>query len=580
MLRFSGAGVSDVGRVRPHNEDSGFVGPYVALVADGVGGAAAGEVASATAAYSASAVALGRLRSPARAGARRGLHRRGRGRADGRAARPRPAGDGDHAHDAGHRRPPASRSVTSATRAATSLPRAACCARSPRTTPTSSTSSTAASSTPPRRATHPWRNVVLRSVDGDPEGGGLDVVRLDVPGRRPADAVQRRAHRPGPRRPDRRGAGHPRARRRRGRPHRAGPRGRRSRQHHRASWSTWSTARGWSVTARLLGALCDPRNVVDPAAVHLRVASPPTGVPPHLRHDCSTGVTTSSVRPSRAPSRSATAAGSASPSTARPAAPRSSGCTAPPARAARSRSRPAGTPTSTACASSAWTGPGIGSSTPHLYDRIGDWTGDLELLLDALAIDTCRLIGLSGRRALRARRRAPTCPSGCTASASSAGSCPTRGPDADRRRRRSSSRSGSRRCSRSRGCRSGVAITQGIRLVRPLAGTALDLYAAVQPPGDKNLLSRPGVQGDVPRRPAQRQPLPDLGAAQRPAAVHPRLGLRRRRRRASRCAGGTATTTTSSRSATAGTSSPGCPTRPSPRSTARATSAGSASPRR
>ena len=61
MLRFSGAGVSDVGRVRPHNEDSGFVGPYVALVADGVGGAAAGEIASATAAYSASAVALAQL---------------------------------------------------------------------------------------------------------------------------------------------------------------------------------------------------------------------------------------------------------------------------------------------------------------------------------------------------------------------------------------------------------------------------------------------------------------------------------------------------------------------------------------
>ena len=33
---------------------------------------------------------------------------------------------------------------------------------------------------PAARATHPWRNVVLRSVDGDPEGGGLDVVRLDV----------------------------------------------------------------------------------------------------------------------------------------------------------------------------------------------------------------------------------------------------------------------------------------------------------------------------------------------------------------------------------------------------------------
>src|SRR3954471_7371592 len=61
MLRFSGAGVCDVGRVRPHNEDSAFVGPYVAIVADGVGGAAAGEIASATAAYCASAAALGRF---------------------------------------------------------------------------------------------------------------------------------------------------------------------------------------------------------------------------------------------------------------------------------------------------------------------------------------------------------------------------------------------------------------------------------------------------------------------------------------------------------------------------------------
>jgi protein phosphatase len=58
MLRFSGAGATHVGLVREHNEDSAFVGPYVALVADGVGGAAAGEVASATAAYLVSAHAL------------------------------------------------------------------------------------------------------------------------------------------------------------------------------------------------------------------------------------------------------------------------------------------------------------------------------------------------------------------------------------------------------------------------------------------------------------------------------------------------------------------------------------------
>lgn len=50
MLRFSGVGVTDVGGVREENEDAAFMGPYLALVADGVGGGAAGEVASATAA--------------------------------------------------------------------------------------------------------------------------------------------------------------------------------------------------------------------------------------------------------------------------------------------------------------------------------------------------------------------------------------------------------------------------------------------------------------------------------------------------------------------------------------------------
>jgi len=51
MLRFRSAGRSDVGPVRDGNEDAGFAGPYLQVVADGVGGEAAGEVASATAAY-------------------------------------------------------------------------------------------------------------------------------------------------------------------------------------------------------------------------------------------------------------------------------------------------------------------------------------------------------------------------------------------------------------------------------------------------------------------------------------------------------------------------------------------------
>ncbi len=58
MLQFRRAGASHVGLVRDNNEDSGFAGPYLLLVADGVGGAAAGEFASATATYVACALSM------------------------------------------------------------------------------------------------------------------------------------------------------------------------------------------------------------------------------------------------------------------------------------------------------------------------------------------------------------------------------------------------------------------------------------------------------------------------------------------------------------------------------------------
>ena len=183
MLRFSGAGVSDVGRVRPHNEDSGFVGPYVALVADGVGGAAAGEVASATAAYSASAVALGRIgRRPelvlaeaytaatdgVRLGVQRDLDRLGMATTltmlvtDGRRVALGHVGD-----SRGYlfRRPGSDPgTLHQLTKDHTYVQHLV----------------DSGQLTSARRATHPWRNVVLRSVDGDPEGGGLDVVRLEA----------------------------------------------------------------------------------------------------------------------------------------------------------------------------------------------------------------------------------------------------------------------------------------------------------------------------------------------------------------------------------------------------------------
>ena len=178
MLRFLGAGVSDVGRVRPHNEDSAFVGPYVAIVADGVGGAAAGEIASATAAYSASAVALGRFgeapervlaeayaaaAAGVRMGVQRDLDRLGMATTltmvvtDGRNVSLGHVGDsrGYTFRDGELRQITKDHTYVQHLIDTGQL-------------------------TAEDRAVHPWRNVVLRSVDGDPEGGGLDVVRLDV----------------------------------------------------------------------------------------------------------------------------------------------------------------------------------------------------------------------------------------------------------------------------------------------------------------------------------------------------------------------------------------------------------------
>lgn len=39
---------------------------------------------------------------------------------------------------------------------------------------------------------------------------------------------------------------------------------------------------------------------------------------------------------------------------------------------------------------------GIGSSSPYVYSDVLEWTKDLDQLLDALGVDTFRLVGLSG----------------------------------------------------------------------------------------------------------------------------------------------------------------------------------------
>ncbi len=49
LLRLHYSAISDVGRVRKDNQDSGYAGPWLLTVCDGVGGAARGDIASSTA---------------------------------------------------------------------------------------------------------------------------------------------------------------------------------------------------------------------------------------------------------------------------------------------------------------------------------------------------------------------------------------------------------------------------------------------------------------------------------------------------------------------------------------------------
>jgi len=186
MLRFSGTGVSDIGSVREHNEDSAFVAPYVALVADGVGGAAAGEVASATVAYVASSVALSRFGdrpedvirdavAAARANLRRGVE--DDSSRDGMATTlTMLVSDGarillGHVGDSRAYRYRAG-NLVQLSRDHTYV----------------QTLIDAGMLRPEEMAVHPWRNVVLRSLQGSPEAELTDVDVLEVT-TRPGDRL-------------------------------------------------------------------------------------------------------------------------------------------------------------------------------------------------------------------------------------------------------------------------------------------------------------------------------------------------------------------------------------------------------
>ena len=134
--------------------------------------------------------------------------------------------------------------------------------------------------------------------------------------------------------------------------------------------------------------------------------------------------------------------------------------------------------------------PGIGSSTPHLYRDILDWTGDLAAAADVAGHrHAAGVIGLSGGGpyALAAGAALPERVHGVGVLG---GVAPTKGPDAIDGGLVALAPYVAPLLSLTR-VPLGFVMAQVIRLVRPIAGPSIDGYAAVQPRGDKELLARP-----------------------------------------------------------------------------------------
>jgi pimeloyl-ACP methyl ester carboxylesterase len=133
--------------------------------------------------------------------------------------------------------------------------------------------------------------------------------------------------------------------------------------------------------------------------------------------------------------------------------------------------------------------PGIGSSTPHVYDDLLDWAADLEIVADTLGMDRIQVIGLSGGGPYTLAAAAAL-PHRVDKVAVIGGVAPVVGPDAAGGGVVGVARHAAPFVRLGR-VPLGLALTAALRIARPFAGSALDLYRVAQPDGDKRLLGRP-----------------------------------------------------------------------------------------
>jgi pimeloyl-ACP methyl ester carboxylesterase len=133
--------------------------------------------------------------------------------------------------------------------------------------------------------------------------------------------------------------------------------------------------------------------------------------------------------------------------------------------------------------------PGIGSSTPHQYDTVFAFADDLRTIADTLGIDKFEVIGLSGGGPYTLACAAAM-PDRVVAAGVLGGVAPSRGADAI---------GGGVMAFGSKvapvlevaGYPITLAAVSLVRLARPVASPALDLYGRLSPEADRHMLARP-----------------------------------------------------------------------------------------
>lgn len=133
--------------------------------------------------------------------------------------------------------------------------------------------------------------------------------------------------------------------------------------------------------------------------------------------------------------------------------------------------------------------PGIGSSTPHQYPSVSKFADDLRTVADTLGIDKMAVIGLSGGGPYTLACAAAM-PDRVVAVGVLGGVAPAVGPEAIDSSLMTLARFAEPVLNRA-GRPISVLAAGLIRLIRPVAEPALEIYARLSPEGDRQMLGRP-----------------------------------------------------------------------------------------